>query len=60
MDPMTRLLLRLAQWYRNPPSRRWLWIAGITVVASLLLVGIERFVGWPDWATSQPVPMRPR
>jgi hypothetical protein len=58
MDPLTRLLIRLAQWYRNPPSRQWLYILGVVLVFSVALVAVERFVGWPDWLRSEPVPIR--
>ncbi|WP_027284857.1 hypothetical protein [Rubritepida flocculans] len=51
MDPQMRLLLRLAQWLRHPPSRRTLWILGIALAVSLLLAGLERGFGWPDWLT---------
>jgi hypothetical protein len=44
-------LIRMAQWARRPPSaRRAALVAGVAV-ASLTLVAIERWVGWPDWLT---------
>ena len=58
MDPMTRLFIRLVQWYRNPPSRRWLMVAGMAVAASVALVLVERVIGWPDWLHAEPVPIR--
>ena len=58
MDPMTRLFIRLVQWYRNPPSRRWLMVAGMAVAASVALVLVERVIGWPDWLYAEPVPIR--
>ncbi|WP_270934445.1 hypothetical protein [Falsiroseomonas oryzae] len=58
MDPMTRLLIRMAQWYRNPPSPRVLAILGAVLALAVVLVLIERFVGWPDWLRSEPVPVR--
>ncbi len=58
MDPLTRILFRLAQWYRNPPSRRYLWIAGIAIAVSIAIVLLERGLGWPDWLRSEPVPIR--
>jgi hypothetical protein len=60
MDPLTRWLIRLVEIYRNPPSKQWLIIAGIAIAVSLALFAVERFVGWPDWLTTEPVPMRPR
>ena len=48
MDPMTRILIRLSQWLRRPPSRR----------QAIAIVLVERHVGWPDWAQSERVPIR--
>jgi hypothetical protein len=36
-----RLLLRLAQWLRRPPSRRTLWILAAVLAVSLLLAGLD-------------------
>lgn len=47
-----RILLRLVQWLRNPPSRQFVWILGVAVVASLLVFGLERLFGWPEWLTA--------
>ncbi|MGG5819271.1 hypothetical protein [Falsiroseomonas sp. HW251] len=60
MDPLTRLLIRLSQWFRNPPSRNHLAILGVVLVVAVVLVTIERSVGWPDWARTDPVPIRHR
>jgi hypothetical protein len=58
MDPLTRILIRLAQWHRNPPPRRTIVIILVVLGLALLLVAIERFVGWPDWATTDRAPIR--
>jgi hypothetical protein len=42
----------MAQWARNPPSTKRVLIVLVTIVICLALVGIERWVGWPDWATA--------
>ncbi|MCP1168227.1 hypothetical protein [Limimaricola litoreus] len=48
-------LLRLTHWVRHPPSpRRMALIAGV-VALCLLLVSIERFVGWPEALSVTPV-----
>ncbi len=57
MDPMTRLLIRLAQWFRHPPSPTQIKVILATLVICVILVLIEKFVGWPDWATAQRVPI---
>jgi hypothetical protein len=58
MDPLARILLRLAQWQRNPPSRRWVQIAVVTLIFVVVIVLIEKFVGWPDWLRTERVPIR--
>tara|TARA_R110002124_G_scaffold101091_1_gene248498 strand:- start:51 stop:239 length:189 start_codon:yes stop_codon:yes gene_type:complete len=44
-------LLRMARWVRRPPSATQVKIVLGVIVLALILVGIERFVGWPDWLT---------
>lgn len=58
MDPFTRILIQVAQWYRNPPSRRYVYILAVVVVASVAIASFERFIGWPDWLRTEPVPIR--
>lgn len=42
-------LLRAKRWTTHPPPMsRVLLVLGI-IGACLVLFGIERFVGWPDW-----------
>lgn len=45
-------LLRMARWARHPPSARMVWLVVGVVLGAALLVGIERFVGWPDALTT--------
>ncbi|HZF76442.1 MAG TPA: hypothetical protein VE033_11490 [Acetobacteraceae bacterium] len=58
MDPVTRILIQLAQWWRNPPSRTHAAVMGFAVVAALAIAAVEHVVGWPDWLTTEPVPVR--
>ena len=58
MDPLTRLLIQMAQWWRHPPGRRKAMVILAALALSFLLVGIERFVGWPGWLRTEPVPIR--
>ena len=52
MNP--RWLFRMARWARNPPSEgRVKLVLGI-VVLCLALFAIERFIGWPDWLSTEP------
>jgi hypothetical protein len=58
VDLLTRLLIRLAQWHRNPPSRQWVRVAVATLALVAVVVAIEKLVGWPDWLRTEPVPIR--
>jgi len=51
MDPMIRWGIRLAQWFRHPPSPRTVMIGLVAISAALIIIGIERFWGWPVWLT---------
>ena len=57
MDPLTRLLFQMAQWWRHPPGRRKAVVILAALLLSFLLVGIERIVGWPSWLRTEPVPI---
>jgi hypothetical protein len=49
MNP--RFFLKMARIARHPPSKKtilsWISVVGI----ALVLFGIERLIGWPDWLT---------
>lgn len=47
----SRVLLRMKRLAQNPPSRSRFYLFLGVLAASLILVGVERFVGWPEWAT---------
>ncbi|WP_368416036.1 hypothetical protein [Falsiroseomonas sp.] len=57
MDPLTRIFIQLARWFRNPPSRTHVIVILIALGASVALVLVERGIGWPDWLRSDPVPV---
>lgn len=58
MNP--RLLLRLARLARRRPSERRFWLVVGVIAAVLVLAGVERFIGWPDWLTlDKPAKFRP-
>lgn len=48
--------LRMARWARHPPSMRRVMLVGAVIVLCLILFGIERLVGWPDWLTPNRIP----
>jgi hypothetical protein len=58
MDPLTRILWRMARWLRHPPSRNYIRILVVVLVLATVLVLVERFIGWPDWLTTERVPIR--
>ncbi len=49
-----RHLIRMSQWARNPPSEKRVKLVFGVILACLVLVLIERFVGWPDALTLDP------
>jgi hypothetical protein len=51
-----RILPRLAMWVRRPPSPRQMLIYAVVIAAALAIVGIEKYVGWPDALTVERVP----
>jgi hypothetical protein len=44
-----RMLLRLSQWARNPPSMRQVMIWAVVIAVCVALAGIEWLGLWPDW-----------
>ena len=45
-------LVRMSKWARNPPSpQRVKLVLGI-IALCLIIVGIEVFLGWPEWLTT--------
>jgi hypothetical protein len=60
MDPFTRWLIGLERAYRSRPNPRRLAIMLAVVMISLAIAGYERAFGWPDWLTTEPVPIRGR
>lgn len=43
-------LLRASRWARNPPKTRTVALVLVVIALSLLLVGLEHFGLWPEWA----------
>lgn len=49
-----RWLMKAKRWAQNPPSAsRVKFVFGIIAVV-LCVAAVERWVGWPDWATLEP------
>lgn len=53
MDPLARILAQAAIWLRRPPSRTQALVMLGALVAALVVVAVERWVGWPDWARAE-------
>lgn len=51
--------LRMARWARRPPSAARVRLVLGIVAACLLVVAVERLVGFPDWLAPDGTP-RPR
>lgn len=52
-------LLRMAKWARHPPSWQRVRLVFAVVALCLLVVAVERWIGWPDWMTLQPATRTP-
>jgi hypothetical protein len=50
----------MSKWARNPPSAKMVMLVAGIFIAGLVLVGIEQFIGWPDFLSMDPQPRRPR
>lgn len=44
-------LMRAKRWTQNPPSVGRIALVFGVVALCLVLFGIERYVGWPEWLT---------
>jgi hypothetical protein len=53
---MNMWLVRAARWARNPPSMDRVILGLVVVAICLVLFGIERIWGWPEWLTPNRVP----
>ena len=52
-------LLRAKRWGQNPPSAGRVMLVFGVIAVCLLIVGIERFVGWPEWMTVDSLRQKP-
>ncbi len=44
-------LIRMSRWARNPPSWERVRMVALIIVACLIVFGLERVFGWPEWLT---------
>lgn len=59
MDLFVRLLVQMAQWSRRRPRRYLVITVCVAAVLIVGIVGIERFIGWPDALTVNRLPRNP-
>ncbi|MEC8631154.1 MAG: hypothetical protein VXY73_13765 [Pseudomonadota bacterium] len=53
---MNMWLVRASRWARNPPSMNRVILGAVVIAICLVLFGIERIWGWPEWLTPNRVP----
>ncbi|MGB5560025.1 MAG: hypothetical protein WBN04_18680 [Paracoccaceae bacterium] len=51
-----RHFLRMAKWAKRPPSESRVTLFFGVLLLCLLLFGLERLFGWPDWLTLPDTP----
>jgi hypothetical protein len=52
-------LLRAKRWVQNPPSEGRVKLVLGVIALCLLIVAVERLVGWPDWMTVDSLRQKP-
>lgn len=52
-------LLRAKRWVQNPPSEGRVKLVLGVIALCLLIVAVERLVGWPDWLTVDSLRQKP-
>lgn len=54
-----RLLLRMAQWARTPPSAARVKLVALVIALCLGLLAVETWIGWPAaWQAQRPLAPR--
>lgn len=54
-----RHFLRMAKWARHPPSEKRVKLVLFVLAVCLVLFGLERLFGWPEWLTLERLPRGP-
>jgi hypothetical protein len=52
-------LLRAKRWVQNPPSAGRVKLVFGVVAICLVIFGIERLFGWPEWMTVNSLRQKP-
>ena len=48
--------LRMARWAKRPPSEARVKFVLAIIAVCVILFGIERYFGWPEWLTANRPP----
>ena len=51
-----RHMIRMTKWARNPPGEKQVRLFFLVVAICLVLFGIDRIFGWPEWLTVDGTP----
>lgn len=51
-------LLRAKRWLHNPPSVKQIKLFVALCAIAAVVVGLEHFGFWPEWATTERMPRR--
>ncbi|MCX7565371.1 hypothetical protein OS189_03305 [Sulfitobacter sp. F26169L] len=54
LDP--RHLMRARLWAKNPPSTKRVKLVFAAIIIALIIVGLEHYGFWPEWAKAERVP----
>lgn len=46
-------LIRASRWVKDPPSMGRVKLVLAIIVIALIVVGLQKFGLWPDWATME-------
>lgn len=52
-------LMRAKGWAQRPPSERRVKLVFGVIAICIAIVGIEYFIGWPDWMTVDSLRQKP-
>lgn len=53
-----RHLMRAKRWVQNPPSAKRVKLVFAAVAIALIIVGLEHFGFWPEWAKAERMPRK--
>ncbi|MEH6644966.1 hypothetical protein [Sulfitobacter sp.] len=51
-----RHLMRAKRWAQNPPSLKRVKLVFAAIALALIILGMEHFGFWPEWAKAERIP----